>query len=264
MNDLTPKQINDLGKLAELIDGGEVAVLKEINDLSNRVDSATEIASNALKIASETSKQAGDAGYTPIKGIDYEDGHDYVLTEIDKKEIASKIKVPIVEKVIEKIEVIHEQPIVREKEIIKETIKEPQIINKELSPQEIRDSLELLSDDERLDAKYVKGIKNYDAEVATLQNRTQLLVQLNGGIDRRVSTLESNPVSSGSGWTVSTPSGSLYDQVTETGGTSFTSVGTAQIVWADGGTYFNGAGCTISGTSITMDNPVTQWIRVGV
>lgn len=69
---------------------------------------------------------------------------------------------------------------------------------------------------------------------------------------------------SGTGWTVSTPSGALYDQDTQTGGTSFTSVGTATVVWADGATYFDGAGCTISGTSITMDVPVTSYIRVGV
>lgn len=252
MNDLTPKQINDLGKLAELIDGGEVAVLKEINDLSDRIDGATEIASNALKIASETSKvevqgirgdkgergekgDKGDRGIDGRNGVDGKNGKDG-RDGRDGRDGADGIN--------------------------GKDGKDGEI--KDLSPQEIRDSLELLSDDERLDAKYVKGIKNHDPEIATLQNRTQLLVQLNGGIDRRVSTLESNPVSSGSGWTVSTPSGSLYDQVTETGGTSFTSVGTAQIVWADAGTYFNGAGCTISGTSITMDNPVTQWIRVGV
>lgn len=40
------------------------------------------------------------------------DGKDYVLTEKDKKDIAKSIKVPIVEKIIEKTEVIKEQPIV--------------------------------------------------------------------------------------------------------------------------------------------------------
>lgn len=45
----------------------------------------------------------------PIKG---DDGQDYILTERDRQQIASKIKVPIVEKVIEKT--IIEQPIVKE------------------------------------------------------------------------------------------------------------------------------------------------------
>lgn len=41
-----------------------------------------------------------------------EEGKDYILTPADKKEIAKSITVPIVEKIIEKTEVIHEQPIV--------------------------------------------------------------------------------------------------------------------------------------------------------
>src|ERR1700743_2881044 len=46
---------------------------------------------------------------TPRKGIDYTDGEkgdSYVLTKSDKKEIASLIDVPVVEKIIEKTEVI--------------------------------------------------------------------------------------------------------------------------------------------------------------
>lgn len=59
---------------------------------------------------------------TPIKGIDYfdgkdgedgADGKDYILTNEDKKQIASQIEVPVVEKVIEKITI--EKPIVKEK-----------------------------------------------------------------------------------------------------------------------------------------------------
>lgn len=45
----------------------------------------------------------------PEKG---DPGKDYVLTEKDKKQIAKSIPVPVVEKIIEKTEVIHEQPIV--------------------------------------------------------------------------------------------------------------------------------------------------------
>jgi hypothetical protein len=52
--------------------------------------------------------EKGDKG-DPGQGID---GKDYTLTEKDKQAIASKIKVPVVEKVIERVEVIKEQPIV--------------------------------------------------------------------------------------------------------------------------------------------------------
>ncbi len=66
------------------------------------------------------------------------------------------------------------------------------------------------------------------------------------------------------GWTIETPTGSLYDQTTGLGGISFTSTTTGIAVFADGSTFFDGCGCTISGTSITMVNPVTQFIRVAI
>lgn len=80
--------------------------------------------------------EKGDAGYSPVKGQDYfteeeisllinlilkeatpikgvhyidgEKGDSYVLTSKDKKEIANSIEVPIVEKIIERVEVIKE------------------------------------------------------------------------------------------------------------------------------------------------------------
>ena len=51
---------------------------------------------------------------TPVKGKDYKDGDDYILTAKDKKEIAKSIKVPVVEKVIERTEVVIEKPIIKE------------------------------------------------------------------------------------------------------------------------------------------------------
>jgi|SRR6185312_8804348 len=48
---------------------------------------------------------------TPVKGIHYKDGEngkDYILTGSDKKEIAGLISVPVVEKVIERTEVVKE------------------------------------------------------------------------------------------------------------------------------------------------------------
>jgi hypothetical protein len=36
----------------------------------------------------EISTIKGDPGYTPIKGVDYFDGEDYILTDEDKAEIA--------------------------------------------------------------------------------------------------------------------------------------------------------------------------------
>lgn len=58
----------------------------------------------------------------PIKG---DSGEDYVLTEKDKKEIAKSVKVPVVEKIIEKTEVIRETPVTidKTKTIVKEVAK---------------------------------------------------------------------------------------------------------------------------------------------
>lgn len=46
------------------------------------------------------------------KSLGIKDGKDYVLTDKDKKDIAGSITVPMVDRVIEKTEVIKEQPIV--------------------------------------------------------------------------------------------------------------------------------------------------------
>lgn len=146
MNDLTPKQINDLGKLAELIDGGEVAVLKEINDLSDRIDGATEMASNALKIALETSKvevqgiqgEKGERGDKGENGRDGKDGLDGKNGKDGRDGRDGRDGLDGVDG--------NDGKDGKDGDI------------KELSPQEIRDSLELLSGDERLDAKYIKNL----------------------------------------------------------------------------------------------------------
>lgn len=92
----------------------------------------------------------GDDGYTPVKGVDYVDGQDYVLTDQDKKDIASEINVPIVEKIIEKTtEIVHETPVV--KEITKN-------IENQETPEETRDKLRSLRGDSRLG---VGDLKDY-------------------------------------------------------------------------------------------------------
>lgn len=89
----------------------------------------------------------------------------YPLTDKDKKEIASKVKVPVVEKVIEKITV--EQPIIKT-EVKEVAIYETgdQIVGK------INGS-ELFIEQDR-----IKDFTTYTDEIKTLQNRTQLLVQI--------------------------------------------------------------------------------------
>lgn len=74
---------------------------------------------------------------TPVKGVDYFDGEDYVLTKEDKDEIVKSIDVPIVEKIIEKTETIIEKPITidKTKTVVKEVAKyeEAEVIAEKLS-----------------------------------------------------------------------------------------------------------------------------------
>lgn len=79
MEDLTPQQIKKLERLAKLIDDGEIGVAEELTKLEEDVDSAVEMASDALVIASETSKIEvqgiqGEKGEKGDKGDDGRDG----------------------------------------------------------------------------------------------------------------------------------------------------------------------------------------------
>ena len=84
-------------------------------------------------------------------GAKGKDGKNYVLTEIDKLEIAEKIEVPVVEKVIEKTETIIEKP-----------------IEKDVSGEYIVDKINELptsSDDYKIDAKHIKNLPKIVEEV---------------------------------------------------------------------------------------------------
>lgn len=160
---LTAQQEKNIKRLIEVgIDGPEI-ILKHLSEIEENIDEkisslvtsitgVSKIASQALTIASETAKKEGKAGFSPKKGVDYKDGDNYILTENDRAQIALKIKVPIVEKTIieKRTEKIKEVPVVRE--TIKETIKN------DLAPQELRNLLELLSGDERLDAESIRNL----------------------------------------------------------------------------------------------------------
>jgi len=64
----------------------------------------------------------------PVPGSPGIDGKDFVPTEQDLQKIANKVRVPVAEKVIEKTEVIKEQPIVTEK-LIEKDIDEEKLFN---------------------------------------------------------------------------------------------------------------------------------------
>ena len=93
--------------------------------------------------------EPGEPGPQGNPGVDGDKGDTYTLTEKDKKDIASKIKVPIVEKVIEKTEVIKEQP------IITNEIKEVAVAE---TPDQIVKKLESLTGKDRLNWEAIDGL----------------------------------------------------------------------------------------------------------
>jgi len=152
------KKANDLQK------GKEISLAKEFIAINDKVDSvseksdklAQEIDTKLSELSDELKKKEfildipkdelkGD------KGEDGKDGEDYVLTEQDKKDIAKSIKVPVVEKVIEKVEVIRETPIVTNE------IKEVAVAD---IGEVIVDKINALSLDEenKIDASHIKNL----------------------------------------------------------------------------------------------------------
>lgn len=167
MQDLTPQQ-KKLLRLAKLADKGEIAIIEELDILDEKVLSIEEKANEALKVAEETQKMEGHVGERGERGEKGDRG------ESIKGEKGEKGDTTIVEKVIEKIEVIKEIPIVT-KEIREVAIDE--------KPEALRDKLELLKEDERLDVKAIKGIDNVklsneiiDRAIGIVDQRTSFLI----------------------------------------------------------------------------------------
>jgi hypothetical protein len=157
--ELTPKQKKKLEKLSRLIKQGEFAILTYLFELEEKIEEAIPEITNVI------SRVKGDDGYTPEKGVDYfdgedgrdgKDGKDYILTESDKKEIAKKITVPVVEKVIEKTERIVEKPTITEK-----TIK----IENPVTGEEIIEKIN--SSENKIDSERIEGLDDKFKELRT-------------------------------------------------------------------------------------------------
>lgn len=131
MEELDQKQKNKIEKLALLEEDKDLALFEEVqttNELLTEIrdkEMPEHKMPEVMKVKIEGVEAItlkGEKGDKPtdeeiislIKPLIPEpiNGEDYILTEKDKKEIAKSITVPVVEKVIEKTEVIKEQPIV--------------------------------------------------------------------------------------------------------------------------------------------------------
>lgn len=163
------KKLQKLQKVVEkesLIKKGILSLANEIVKVEESIDEVKNVVTEIQQNIEIVKKEKGE------KGNDGEDGKDYILTEDDKKEIASLIEVPIVEKVVERVEkteVIREIPVsepvdtdkiaLEASKIALEEVKA--IIPKDLTSVEIRSFLEDLKDDERLDASAIKNLPEF-------------------------------------------------------------------------------------------------------
>ncbi len=210
---IDPKKIIKLSQLAK---NGVVAVAKYLFEVEDRVDS---VQSDVLdmgkklvdvekelkeRISSDTSlieKMAknllkdikGDKGDLPVAGVDYpipENGKDYVLTDSDKQDIAKKITVPVVEKIIERTEVIKEQPIVTNE--IKEIIKEVTPID---TGEQIVDKINVLPIDpeSQIEKEHIKGLEDW---MKLMEERISNIPRGRGGGGRSGNSVQYYDISS--------------------------------------------------------------------
>ena len=214
----------------KIVDNTSFTVFQMIEDLNDRLD--TEIPKLDETIREILPRIKGDKGdtpvvgidfeqpkdgYTPQKGIDYNDGESYVLTEEDKQAIAQSIKVPVVEKevktIVEKTEVIRETPIVTENVVEKALYEEPIVIAEKLNTLK-----------EAIDSSVIKGFA--DLERISKLNAFNPTMGPSfadiAGLNKRIVTLEANP---GGGLADAPSDGNTYgrknaDWVTVTGGSA--------------------------------------------
>ena len=104
----------------------------------------------------------------PIPGDQGDPGEDYILTQKDKIEIASKIKVPVLEKVIEKTEVVKLQPITKEVALYE-------------TAEKLRDKLESLKNGEKLSIQAIEGLSEILKELQEIGKKGSIGL-LKGGI----------------------------------------------------------------------------------
>jgi hypothetical protein len=182
---LSLQEEKKLIRLAKMVDSKEVATLEEfdaldskVEELSNKLDENVLVTQDAIESISEELKKKLESEL--VLEIDREE---LKGDKGDKGDKGEKGDTTIVEKIIERTEVIKEQPIVTE--IIK-NIENPFILDGEAVVEKINLA------DTKIKAERVDGLVGKE-EVATLQNRTQLLNQIASGIDRRVTALEANP-----------------------------------------------------------------------
>lgn len=134
-----PTKLDKLKKILEKARQlkGDVSLAKELIELEEKIADKEVI---EIRVVEE------------LHGKDGKDGQDYTITDEDKKEIASMIEVPVVEKVIEKIETVIEQPIINSETIEVENDETGEEIVEKINDLSIED------DKYKIDASHIKNL----------------------------------------------------------------------------------------------------------
>lgn len=184
---LTPKQQKKLLRFAKIVEDGDVALVEELDALEDRVEEANSKSDRAISIAEEVKKMEGPIGPegkdgrdgeegSPGKdgepGKDGQDGKDGVngkdAPTVDTSNLALEASTEAIAELLPLI------PTIEEIEADLPKLGEP-----------IRDGLELLKGDERLDISAIKGVGKRLAKLSTdiinraigiLDSRTSFLI----------------------------------------------------------------------------------------
>ena len=137
----------------------------------------------------------------------------------------------------------------------------PKELTQEERAKQARDDLETLEKDERLDISAIKGLGKrllklsddiVNRAISILDNRTSFLINKVSNLQTKVDNINIT----GGSVTVETPTGTI-----DGSNTSFTVTATPKWIVADGITYFENSGYTISGLTITMVSPPVSYMR---
>ena len=289
MKQYTPEEMRKFRSAAEIVQHGDLAVIKKIVELEDAIEDHIEKMDEVVAKAEDTIErietlEKGKDGFTPIKGIDYVDGENFVPTEADLRKIAGMVTIPVIEKIVERTEVIKERPIVTE--IKTETKIENPVTGNEII-QKINDS-----DPEEvgIGISHILNLSSRLKEMRENIDKIGLIASMprggggggSGGIevfksgvkigsgtalnfigsgvsitsDGHFNNVTITGTGGGGGYTKETPTGAV-----NSGNTTFIVTSVPVYIVADGSTYFENAGYVISGLEVEMTDAPTQFIR---
>ena len=196
-NEKVVSAVQEVKSEVEIIKDDSQKIVEAINALDQTKATKEEL---EYKLAG-VQTQKGDRGFKGERGEKGEKG--------DKGDKGDTI---IVDKVIERTEVIKEQPIVKT-EVVRE-------IKTDIAPETIRDRLESLKDEDRLDAKAIKGLEKFQKTVNTaiqsVGNRVAGVSKIVAGTNVTISSTNPNGTGEVTISSTATPGASAFTDLTDT------------------------------------------------